>query len=103
MNYHPGKENVVADALSQKSLFALCAMNAHLNLSDKGSVLAELKAKPLFSQQIVDAQKVDNEISSLCSEKLKVDSVDINEAHNSRLFVHPRSTKMYHDLKQHYW
>ncbi|KAA3473679.1 Gag protease polyprotein [Gossypium australe] len=26
----------------------------------------------------------------------------LNEAHNSRLSVYPRSTKMYQDLKQHY-
>ena len=50
IDYHPGKANVVADALSRKSLFALSAMNAHLVLSDDGSVLAELKAIPLFFQ-----------------------------------------------------
>jgi hypothetical protein len=27
----------------------------------------------------------------------------LNEAHLSRYSIHPRSTKMYHDLKQHYW
>ncbi|KAA3461275.1 DNA/RNA polymerases superfamily protein [Gossypium australe] len=27
----------------------------------------------------------------------------LNEAHNNRLSFHPGSTKMYHDLKQHYW
>ncbi|KAG8503466.1 hypothetical protein CXB51_001444 [Gossypium anomalum] len=62
IDYHPGKANVVADALSQKSLFALCAMNAHLALSDDGSILVELKARPWFLHQIIDAQKVDNEI-----------------------------------------
>ncbi|KAA3483042.1 DNA/RNA polymerases superfamily protein [Gossypium australe] len=60
-HYLFGKANVVTDALSRKSLFALCDMNAHLNLSNEGSV-AKLKAKPLFLQQIVDAQKVDNEM-----------------------------------------
>ncbi|KAM3386145.1 hypothetical protein ACQJBY_009661 [Aegilops geniculata] len=29
--------------------------------------------------------------------------VIMNEAHNSLLSIHPRSTKMYHDLKQSYW
>ncbi|KAA3487221.1 Transposon Tf2-9 polyprotein [Gossypium australe] len=61
IDYHPGKANVVANALSQKSLFALCAMNVYLNLPDEDSVLAELKAKPLFLQ--------------FCFEKLRVDSV----------------------------
>ncbi|KAA3487875.1 reverse transcriptase [Gossypium australe] len=50
IDYHLGKANVVADAYSRKSLFALRAMNVHLDLSDNGSVLAELKAKPLFLQ-----------------------------------------------------
>ncbi|XP_019228982.1 PREDICTED: uncharacterized protein LOC109210064 [Nicotiana attenuata] len=27
----------------------------------------------------------------------------IEEAHNSKYTIHPRSTKMYHDLKQFYW
>ena len=40
IDYHPGKANVVADALSQKSLFALRTMNTHLVLSDDGSILA---------------------------------------------------------------
>ena len=37
-------------------------MNAHLVLSDDGSVLAELKARPLCIQWIIDAQKVDNDL-----------------------------------------
>ncbi|KAA3477867.1 Retrotransposable element Tf2 [Gossypium australe] len=96
IDYHPDKANVVADALSRKSMFALCAMNVHLNLSDDGLVLAELKAKPLFLQQIVDAQKVDNEIN------FELLQLILSEAHNSRLSVHPERIKMYHDLKQHY-
>ena len=33
IDYHPGKANVVADALSRKYLLALKAMNAHLTLA----------------------------------------------------------------------
>ncbi|KAA3461229.1 DNA/RNA polymerases superfamily protein [Gossypium australe] len=43
IDYHPGKANVVADALSRKSLYALRAMNTRLSLPDDGSILAELK------------------------------------------------------------
>ncbi|KAA3485250.1 integrase [Gossypium australe] len=32
INYHPRKANIVADALSWKSLFTLRASNAHLSL-----------------------------------------------------------------------
>ena len=48
IDYHPGKANVVADALSRKSLFALRAMNTQLSLTDDGSILVELRAKPTF-------------------------------------------------------
>ena len=37
IDYHPGKENVVADALSKKYLFALRTMSTRLTLSDDGS------------------------------------------------------------------
>ncbi|KAG8489018.1 hypothetical protein CXB51_016941 [Gossypium anomalum] len=50
IDYHPRKANVVADALSRKSLLALLAMNTRLSLSDDGSILAELKAKLMFLQ-----------------------------------------------------
>ncbi|KAA3466404.1 DNA/RNA polymerases superfamily protein [Gossypium australe] len=55
---------LVADALSRKSLFALRAMNTQLTLSDDGSILAELKAKPIFLQQICEAQKCDSELQA---------------------------------------
>ncbi|KAA3465831.1 DNA/RNA polymerases superfamily protein [Gossypium australe] len=47
-----------------KSLFALRAMNTQWTLSDDGSILAELKAKPVFLQQICEAQKCDNELQA---------------------------------------
>ncbi|KAA3473868.1 Retrotransposon protein [Gossypium australe] len=62
IDYHPGKANMVADALSRKSLFALRAMNTRLSLFDDGSVIAELKTKPIFLQQICKAQKSDDEL-----------------------------------------
>ena len=62
IDYHLGKANVAADALSRKSLFALRAMNAHMTMSNVGSIIIELKVRPLFVQQICDAQKVDNDL-----------------------------------------
>ncbi|KAA3461599.1 reverse transcriptase [Gossypium australe] len=50
IDYHPGKANVVADALSRKSLYTLRAMSTSLALSDDGAILAELRAEPLFIQ-----------------------------------------------------
>lgn len=40
IDYRLEKANVVADALSQKSLFALRAMNASLTLERDGYILA---------------------------------------------------------------
>ncbi|KAA3471074.1 Integrase, catalytic core [Gossypium australe] len=59
-DYHPGKVNVVVDALSRKSsLFTLRMLNAHLALNVDGSLLAELKTKPLFLQRIQELQNDD--------------------------------------------
>ena len=55
IDYHPGKANVVADALSRKLLFALRVMNTQLKISDDGSILAELRARPMFLQEISEA------------------------------------------------
>ena len=46
IDYHPGKANVVADALSRKSVQTLRVLNAHLSLSNDGAIVAELVAKP---------------------------------------------------------
>ena len=46
IDYHPRKGNVVADALSRKSVQTLQALNAHLSLSDDGAIVTELIAKP---------------------------------------------------------
>ena len=48
IDYHPGKANVVAYALSRKLSQTLIALNAHFSLSDDGAIVAELIAKPDF-------------------------------------------------------
>ncbi|KAG8477742.1 hypothetical protein CXB51_027589 [Gossypium anomalum] len=63
IDYHLGKANIVADALSRKSsLFALRPMNAHLSVSEDGSIIAELKAKPVFLQRIRELQDEDSKL-----------------------------------------
>ena len=130
IEYHPGKANVVADTLSRKSLYALRAMNAHMAMSDDGSITAELKARPLYIQQICDAQKVDKELQAkriqcesnselnflsdsdgclrLCGRICVSKDTDLiqnilHKAHNGCLSVHLGSTKMYNGLKKMYW
>ena len=46
IDYHPGKANVVADALHAKTVQTLLALNAQFSLTDDGTVVAELIARP---------------------------------------------------------
>ncbi|KAA3487359.1 reverse transcriptase [Gossypium australe] len=108
IDYHPGKANVIADALSRKSLFVLRAMNTRLTLSENGSILAELIARPVFLQQICEDQKSDSELQAKRALVNRVviqtfESKILHEAHNGCLSVHPGSTKTYNDLKKLYW
>ncbi|KAG8482854.1 hypothetical protein CXB51_024015 [Gossypium anomalum] len=128
--YGEKKANIVADALSRRSLFALRAMGANLTMSDDGLLLAELRVKPLFLQQIREAQKNDSELRTKrvqceldCDSDFRIGPEDclmfrdrvcvpkdteliqkiLHEAHSGCFQVHPGSTKMYNDLKKIYW
>ena len=85
--------------------------------------LNQLKLESILLQRIIDAQRSDEKIKAgkaICFRKddqgivwfnnhLVVPKNDevrqqiLDEAHLSRYSIHPGSTKMYHDLKQHYW
>ena len=41
IDYHPGNANVMANALSRKSMQTLRAMNAHFSLSDDGTIVTD--------------------------------------------------------------
>ena len=57
--YHPGKANVVANALSRKTVQTLQALNAHLSLSDDGAIVAELVAKLDLLNRVLEARMND--------------------------------------------
>ena len=46
IDYHSGKANVMANALSRKIVQMLRELNAQFSLTDDGTVLAELIARP---------------------------------------------------------
>ena len=62
IDYHPGKANVVADALSRKVMATLSFQHNEWRLADDGAILAQLKAQPVLKQMIIDAQKNDEEM-----------------------------------------
>ena len=55
IGYYPGKANVVAYDLSRKSIQTLQALNAHLSLSDDGTVMTELIARPSLLNRVLEA------------------------------------------------
>ena len=65
IDYHLGKANVVADALSRKSVQTLQVLKAHLSLSNDGAIVAELIAKPDLLNQVLEAQKNDEKIAAI--------------------------------------
>ncbi|KAA3469677.1 reverse transcriptase [Gossypium australe] len=87
IDYHPGKANVVADALSRKSLFALYALNAQLDLTDDTKrALCEVNSESKF-QIVDDCLRFRDRIC--VSRNPELIQLILSEAHNSRLSVHP--------------
>ncbi|KAK8665349.1 hypothetical protein V6N13_005519 [Hibiscus sabdariffa] len=60
--YHPGKANVVADALSRKAITDLQSLFARMSLYDDGSLLAELQVKPTLAAEIRAKQLQDSSL-----------------------------------------
>ena len=60
--YHPRKANVVADALSRKTVAALSLQHSDWRITVDGTLLAQLRAQPNLKQMIIDAQKNDKEL-----------------------------------------
>nr|GEY54608.1 putative reverse transcriptase domain-containing protein [Tanacetum cinerariifolium] len=90
IHYHPGKGNVVADALSQKDREPLRVRSFVM------TVLTNLPEKIPEAQ--TEAMKEEN----VKAENLGRDMI-MHEMHKSKYSIHPGSNKMYQDLKKLYW
>ncbi|KAG8474771.1 hypothetical protein CXB51_031471 [Gossypium anomalum] len=102
-DYHPGKAIVVADALSQKSLFSLCIYEAQKTDNEMLAKRAQCDSNPdsEFQVNFDDCLRFSGRICVPKNSELI--RMILNEAHSSCLSVHPRSMKMYNGLKQLYW
>nr|GEU30836.1 putative reverse transcriptase domain-containing protein [Tanacetum cinerariifolium] len=116
IRYHPGKADVVADALSRKERVKpkrVRAINMILQSSIKDRILAAHKeAVDEFAglQRGIDEmieQRNDGTlyyIDQICVPlKGEVRTLIIDKAYKSKYSVHPGADKMYYDLKDRYW
>ncbi|GJS91123.1 putative reverse transcriptase domain-containing protein [Tanacetum coccineum] len=120
IHYHPGKANVVADALSRKERLK------PLRVRSLGMmIISPLPSQILEAQtEAVKEENVKNENlygmiekkfqkrpdGTLCFEGRSwiplyggVRDLIMHESHKSKYSIHPGSNKMYHDLKELYW
>lgn len=56
IEFHPGKVNVVVNALSRKSMSELGALFVQLNVTSDKGLLIELQVRLTLSQQIKERQ-----------------------------------------------
>nr|GEX67154.1 putative reverse transcriptase domain-containing protein [Tanacetum cinerariifolium] len=119
IRYHPGKGNVVADALSQKDREPLrvrsLVMTVHTNLPEKilEAQTEAMKEENVKAENIGRFLKPIFEIRSNGIRCFKgrlwlllfggIRDMIMHESHKSKYSIHPGSDKMYQDLKKLYW
>ena len=57
IDYHFEKANVVADALSRKTVATMSLQHSEWRLADDGAILAQLTAQPILKKMMISAQK----------------------------------------------
>ena len=65
IDYHPGKANVVVDALSRKMISALSLKDYDRRFDSDGALLAQLRVIPDLKQMIVNAHKNDTKLQEI--------------------------------------
>ncbi|GJT46095.1 putative reverse transcriptase domain-containing protein [Tanacetum coccineum] len=99
LRYHPGKANVVADALSQKSrpkpLRVEARKEENYGTEDLCSMIKNLEPRAYKTLCLKNRSWIP------CFGDLR--ALIMHESHKSKYSIHPGSEKMYQDLKKLYW
>lgn len=118
IKYHPGKANVVANALSRKeysirSIRTLSiTIQSHLTSQIKEAQLDALEPENITDESLCGMEKnleVKENGAYYFMDRIWIPKlgefrqVVMNEAHKTRYYIHPGADKMYLDIKQHYW
>ncbi|GJY28839.1 putative nucleotidyltransferase, ribonuclease H [Tanacetum coccineum] len=117
IQYHPGKANVVADALSRKNSGIMACLKI------QPEIIKDLERMEVELMEDGELWLVVQNIKKGKQEEFRVDDHGViwygtrlcvpddsslreallTEAHSSPFSIHPGSTKMYRDLKQNFW
>ncbi|GKD59815.1 reverse transcriptase domain-containing protein, partial [Tanacetum coccineum] len=94
IRYHPGKANVVADALNRKE-----------RVKPRRARAMDMTIQSRVNEMILAAQSEAFKQENILAERLHGDvrMVILDEAHKSKYFVHPGADKIYHNLRDMYW
>ncbi|GJV72893.1 putative reverse transcriptase domain-containing protein [Tanacetum coccineum] len=119
IRYHPGKANVVADALSRKERIEPLRVRAlvmTIGLDLPSRILeAQREAVKIENIEAEDISGMLKKLEARADGTLCLDnrswlpcygdtrSLIMHESHKSKYFIHPGSDKMYHDIKMLYW